>query len=418
MDSISHDEPARHVNTERLWNRLMEMGRIGATPNGGVNRPALSPEDAVARLKLAEWAYKYEFGVSTDEIGNLYVRRPGTDPDAAPVMTGSHLDSQPTGGKFDGAYGVVGGFEALAAIADAGIMHKRPIELVAWTNEEGSRFQPGCMGSAVFAGKEAAENLMEIADWDGVTVRQALKQVFNTTPYMACRTAGGPVAGYIEAHIEQGPVLEAEGKTIGVVTGIQGAARFTVEVTGSEAHAGTAPLKLRKDALKAACSMISALETLMDDPSDTVRFTIGRMDVSPGSPNTVPGRVVFTIDLRHPDSAILDRLMAGIAPTCEAHARGCGVVVTRLSNNPPCAFAPSVMDVIRAEAGRLSLPHRDMPSGAGHDAWYMADLCPTGMIFIPCEGGVSHNEAESAIPEDLAAGIRVLANALVHLANQ
>jgi len=418
MDSISQNTPSNHVDTARLGDRLMGMAQIGATPNGGVNRQALSAEDAAARLKMMEWAAVYGFSVTTDEIGNLYVRRVGTDPNAAPIMTGSHLDSQPTGGKFDGAYGVVGGFEALAAIHESGIQTKRPIEVVAWTNEEGSRFQPGCAGSAIFSGKDRIEDHLDIKDWDGVTVREALKAIFATAPDMPYRAAGGTVDGYIEAHIEQGPVLEAEAKTIGVVTGIQGATRFVVEIVGEEAHAGTAPLKLRKDALKSACTIVGALEELMADPTDTVRFTVGRFDVMPGSPNTVPGRVQFTIDFRHPDMDTLKRLGTAIQPTCEANARGCHVSVTQIVDNAPVAFADSVMDIIRAESDTLSLPNRDIASGAGHDAWYMTDLCPTGMIFVPCKGGVSHNEAESATPEDLAAGIRVLANSLTLLANR
>ena len=409
---------AQAVDQDRLWRRLMEMAAIGATANGGVNRQALSAEDARARRLLVDWAADRGFDTRIDEVGNLYVGRAGADPAAAPVLTGSHLDSQPTGGKFDGAYGVIGGFEALEAIDRAGIETARPIEVVAWTNEEGSRFQPGAMGSAVFAGDLRLAELLANTDRAGVTIEQALANTLAATPEIARRSSGFALAAYIEAHIEQGPRLEATGNTIGVVSGIQGIRWFTVEVFGEEAHAGTTPLKQRKDALKAALAMVGAMERAMADETDVVRFTVGRFEVEPGAPSTVPGHVLFTIDLRHPDTATIERLSDGIDVACRANARGCDFTVIRTIDAPPTAFDPATIELVRRHADELDLAHMTMPSGAGHDAMHMARLCPTGMIFVPCEKGISHNEAENAKPADLAAGARVLAACLVELANR
>jgi len=333
-------------------------------------------------------------------------------------MTGSHLDSQPKGGKYDGAYGVVGGFEALEAIERAGIETRRPIELVAWTNEEGGRYQPGVMGSGVFVGDMNFEAQLDILDRDGVRLGDALAETLASTPGIARRSFGFPIASYVEAHIEQGPRLENENKTIGVVTGIQGMCWYIVEISGDEAHAGTAPLRSRRDAAKAAVSMVSALEELTADETDTVRFTVGRFEVGPGSPNTVPGSALFSIDLRHPEARVLEKLMAEIEPVCRANARGCDVSVRRPMNTPPIVFNSTMVDVVRRQAGALGIPAMDMPSGAGHDAGYVSRVAPTAMIFVPCAKGLSHNEAESATPSDLAAGAATLAACLVELADK
>jgi N-carbamoyl-L-amino-acid hydrolase len=285
-------------------------------------------------------------------------------------------------------------------------------------NEEGSRFQPGCVGSGVFAGSYDMAEMLKVTDRAGVKVRDALAATLKAAPTPRRKGIGFTVDGYIEAHIEQGPRLEAVGHTIGVVTGIQGSRRFAVDVIGEEAHAGTTPLRVRKDALKSAVAVVDALQKHMHDETDTVRFTVGRFETYPGSPNTVPGRVHFTIDFRHPDSAVLRRLGDGVDGVAKAHAGSCDVRVTGLSYVEPTVFAPQIMDLVRDTARRLALPSMDMPSGAGHDAMYMAGLCPAGMIFVPCARGVSHNEAESATPSDLAAGCRVLADSLVALANR
>jgi N-carbamoyl-L-amino-acid hydrolase len=405
------------IDEARLWRRHMDMGRIGATPRGGLNRPALSADDAEARAMLAGWARARGFTVAIDPIGNLFVRRAGSDSSAAPILTGSHLDTQPTGGKFDGIYGVLAGFEALEALEDGKRTTRRPIEVVVWTNEEGARFQPGCMGSMAFAGTMKLDGLLGVRDRAGTTVADALALLRQRLADVPERALGFPVAGYIEAHIEQGPRLEATGHQVGVVTGIQGQRWFEIEILGEEAHAGTTPLRLRRDALKAATSMVAALEALMDDPDDIVRFTVGRFEVSPGSPNTVPGRVLFTIDFRHPDQAVIAARGDQVEAVCRQNARGCTVNVRETINSPPCDFDPQVIGRVRGAAERLGLKHMTMPSGAGHDAKYVAKLCPTAMIFVPCERGVSHNEAENASPADLAAGARVLAEVLVELAD-
>lgn len=404
---------AKHVSEGRLWARLSDLAAIGATPKGGVCRLALTAEDGAARVRLAEWAEARGFGVSEDAIGNLYIRREGADPSLAPVMTGSHLDTQPTGGRFDGVYGVLAGFEVLEALEDAGVETRRAVEVVGWMNEEGARFQPGCMGSGVFAGAMRLAEMSDIADKNGVTVAAAIAALPRVGPV---RPFGFPVHAYVEAHIEQGPRLEAVGDTIGIVTGIQGARWFTVEVTGAEAHAGTTPRAHRKDALAAALDGIQALRAIMTDPDDQVRFTVGRMEVSPGSPNTVPGKVVYTIDFRHPDAATVQRLGDLVAPILAAAAGPCAINVRETFTGPPVVFDPGVIEEITAATQALGYAHHALPSGANHDAKFLARCCPTGMIFIPCLGGVSHNEAESATPEDCVAGARVLAETLLALA--
>lgn len=408
---------AAAVDEARLWARHMDMARFGALPRGGVNRQALSPEEGQARRRLAEWAGARGFAVSTDAAGNLFVRREGRDPSLAPVLAGSHLDSQPTGGKFDGAFGVLAAFEALEALEEAGVETERAVEAVSWTNEEGSRFQPGCLGSGAFAGSMALDRALDATDRNGVAARAALEAMLAAEPDFARRPLGFPVHAYLEAHIEQGPVLERAGLPVGVVTGIQGARWFAVEVTGEEAHAGTMPLSLRKDALVAATGMLGALRELMRDPEDVVRFTVGRFEVFPGAPNTVPGRVFFTIDFRHPDAATLARLGDRVEATCRERAGGCAVAVTETFHSLPCTFDPKAVGAVRRAVQGLGLRSMELPSGATHDAKFIAAVCPAAMVFVPCERGISHNEAENASPADLAAGTRVLAEALVELAN-
>ncbi len=411
-------DPARAaaaVDEQRLWSRHEEMGRIGATPKGGVNRQALSEEDAAVRQLMVAWAQELDLSASTDTIGNLFLRLPAGAENAAPVMAGSHLDSQPTGGRFDGTFGVLAGLEALQAIRASSIVLQRPIEAVAWTNEEGSRFLPGCMGSGVFTGLMDPEELRHRTDWDGVTVSAALDRLLASTPGLPQKKAAKPHA-YIEAHIEQGPLLETSGKTIGVVSGIQGSRRYTVELTGEEAHAGTTPLATRRDALRAAAAMVTHLNQEMSTAGDAVRFTVGRFEVEPGSPSTVPGRVLFSIDFRHPELQVMERLCDRIEPICQASAGGCDVAITQIDHMSPTVFDQAIVETIGRQTEMLDLPHMSMPSGAGHDAMYLARICPTGMIFVPCERGISHNEAENASPADLAAGARVLTACLVELA--
>jgi N-carbamoyl-L-amino-acid hydrolase len=411
-------DAVNRVDRERLWQRHMEMARIGAIPGNGVNRAAFSSEDIAARKLLLSWALERSFSVAMDAIGNLFIRRGGSDPHAAPVMTGSHMDSQPRGGRFDGIFGVLAGLEALEAMEQAGVKTRHPVELVAWSNEEGGRFQPCTMGSAVYTKAKALDDFLEVKDNAGITLGNALAQTLAATPAAEKREFNAPAAAYIEAHIEQGPLLEREGKTIGIVTGIQGLRWFNVEVSGETAHAGTTPVGARKDALRDAIAAINALTELTRDPSDTTRFTVGRMLVTPNSPNSVASHVMFSVDVRHPDPATIARLGEAVEPAVRKAAKHCAVKVTPTLHDDPCTFDPKVADCVERAAQALNLTHRRMPSGASHDAMYMARVCPTGMIFVPCERGISHNEAENAKPEDLAAGARVLTAALLELANR
>ena len=407
---------AASVREDRLWQRHMETARFGATPRGGINRQALSAEDIAVRRWLLDWAGTRGFEVGVDAIGNMFISRPGTDPTAAPVVAGSHMDTQPAGGKFDGIFGVLAALEALDAANDAGLTTRRPLEAVAWCNEEGGRFQPTTMGSAVFAGALPLATALATVDKAGTTVEAALAETLAAAPVAGRREFGFPMAAYLEAHIEQGPVLEATGHTLGVVSGIQGLRWFTIEVEGEDAHAGTTPRSRRRDAFAAAADMALALRELMHDDEDRVRFTIGRFEVVPNSPNTVPGRVLFTIDFRHPEQEVLARLGDQVEPLCRRHAGACTLSVTETLKAAPSSFDPKIMALIRDSAARQDISHMDMVSGATHDAKYMTPLCPSGMIFVPCERGVSHNETENAAPGDLAAGARVLAEVMVSLA--
>jgi N-carbamoyl-L-amino-acid hydrolase len=380
-----------------------------------VNRPALSADDIAARKVLIGWARERGFGIALDPIGNLFIRRAGADPAAAPIMTGSHMDTQPRGGRFDGMYGVLAGLEALEAIDAARLTTRHPIELVVWTNEEGSRFQPCTMGSAVYTGARRLEDLLDVTDNDGVRLGDALDATLDATPGLHPRRLGAPVAAYVEAHIEQGPLLENAGKTVGVVTGIQGLRWYNVEIFGKTDHAGTTPLALRQDAVREAIDVINALRRLTHDPSDVTRFTVGRMLVTPNSPNSVANHVLFSVDIRHPEREIIDRLGRAVESTARAALNRCTLTITPTLHDDPCVFHPDVVAAVENAAHALGIASMRITSGASHDANYMARVCPGGMIFVPCRGGISHNEAEDTEPADLAAGARVLAAALLDL---
>lgn len=407
---------ARFVDVGRLWARHEALARHGATSAGGVDRQALSVAEIDARRTLIAMGSALGMAPWTDPAGNLFLRIEGSDPGAAPVLTGSHVDSQPTGGRFDGIYGVLAGLEAVAALRSAGVALRRPIDVVSWMNEEGSRFAPGMMGSAAFAGTAPLASFLDIVDATGVRVRDALAQVRAAFPEVPERPLGGPVHAYVEAHIEQGPVLEREGVPIGVVTGIQGKRTFRVTLRGEQAHAGTARRVERRDALLAATAAIQALATEMHDPEDLVRFTVGRLVVTPNAPSVVASRAVFSVDLRHPDSDRLAALGDAVPAICARHAGPCEIEVEELTRAASLAFPEAMRERIRAAARRCGHPSIDLPSAAGHDARHLHTVCPSAMIFVPCKDGVSHNEAESARPEDLAAGARVLAEVLAGLA--
>jgi N-carbamoyl-L-amino-acid hydrolase len=272
------------------------------------------------------------------------------------------------------------------------------------------------MGSALFRGQRRLDDMLAVADADGVTVAQCLARVRAAEPEVALRPLGFPVAAFLEAHIEQGPVLEMEGRSVGVVTGIQGKRVFRVTVTGEESHAGTTPRRLRRDALVAAVDMLGALHRAMHDAEDRVKFTVGRLEVAPNAPSVVPALVRFSIDLRHPEAATLTRLGDAVTGLCQAQRGPCQVQVRELSNDPPLDFPVAMRDAVREAAAGLGIDHMDLPSAAGHDARHLHYVCPTGMIFVPCAAGLSHNEAESAEPRDLHDGARVLVETLARLA--
>ena len=392
------------------------MAALGATPAGGVHRLALGAEDIEAHRLLAEWARPRGFSIQLDDIGNMFIRREGTDPDLPPVTSGSHTDTQPMGGRFDGISGVLAAFEALETIHEAGIETRHPIEVIAWNNEEGPRFTPACMGSAVYAGAEPVDAMRASTDSDGISMGACVDTLKEALPDAGHRELGAPLASFIEAHIEQGPELEANENVIGAVTGMQGYRRFAVTVTGESSHSGTTPRARRRDAFLAAMDMVQALRPAMHDEEDIVRFTIGRFTVVDGGISVVPGRVEFTIDLRHPDKAALQALGDQIIETCNEQRGDCDVVIDEFINQDPLDFPESMISAIEKASARRNIPHQRIFSTAGHDARHAAKLCPTGMIFIPCWRGLSHNEAERAEPEHIAAASQVIADLLIDLA--
>lgn len=400
------------IDKDRLWSSLMRLAEIGATPKGGVARLALTDEDRAARDLFRTWAEEAGCTVRVDRIGNIFARRPGRDPDAPPVMTGSHIDSQPLGGKFDGAYGVMAGLEVLRVLNDAGIETEFPIEVVDWTDEEGARFAAGCIGSGVFAGVRDLNAALALTDADGVSVADALDAI----GYAGEAPVGGfPIKAYFEAHIEQGPILEAEGLSVGAVLGAQGQRCFLVSVSGEDGHAGTLPMLERRDAFIGAAKMAVALNALATTYEPHAVITVGHVRVVPNSRNTVPGRTVFTIDSRHPDTSVLQRMEDEMTAACRAvaEADGLDLEIEAVTRAEPVVFDEGCVETVRDACRHRQIRYRDIHSGAGHDACKIAAVAPTGMIFVPCERGISHNELENARPDDLAAGAQVLLDAML-----
>jgi beta-ureidopropionase / N-carbamoyl-L-amino-acid hydrolase len=406
------------VNRERLWASLMELALIGATPKGGVCRLAASDLDGAARRLFIRWCEEAGCHVAVDKIGNIFARRAGRNPALAPVMAGSHLDTQPTGGRFDGAYGVMAGLEIVRTLNDLGYETEAPIEIVAWTNEEGSRFSPAMVGSGVFAGAfDLSYGLERPDNVSGVTLGAELERIGFAGPDPVGRRK---VAAYYEAHIEQGPILEAAGKPVGVVTGAQGQRWYEVTVTGQEAHAGPTPMPRRKDALVGAARMIDAVNRIGHAHAPHACATVGFVQVSPNSRNTIPGRVFFTVDFRHPEDAVLTQMDRELRAACAETAAASGgleAAVEEFWYFPPTPFDPALVGAVRDAAAAQGYLHQDIVSGAGHDAVYMARIAPTAMVFVPCVGGISHNEIEDAKPDDLTAGCNVLLNALLEIAD-
>lgn len=402
----------RHVNSARLWQSLMDLARLGATAKGGVCRLALTDLDRQARDLFVQWTEAAGCSVSVDAVGNIFARRPGRNPKLPPVMTGSHIDTQPTGGKFDGCFGVMAGLEVLRTLNDLGIETEAPLEVVVWTNEEGSRFAPCMMGSGVFAGKFTLEETLDKRDAQGVSVGEALDAI----GYAGQRAVlGHPVGAYFEAHIEQGPILEDQAKTIGVVLGALGQKWFDLTLRGVEAHAGPTPMHLRKDALVGAAAVVEAVNRTAHAHQPHACGTVGCLQAYPGSRNVIPGEVRMTLDFRHLEGDQLEAMIADvrtvIEATCAKHGLSHELVPT--ADFPALYFDRGCVDAVRQSAQALGLPHMDIVSGAGHDAIFLAELGPAGMIFVPCENGISHNEIENATPEDLAAGCAVLLRAML-----
>ncbi len=405
------------IDGKRLWDTLMDIAQIGATPKGGVRRLTLTEVDRRGRDRFRIWCEAAGLTVRIDSMGNMFARRPGRDPARLPVLMGSHLDSQPSGGKFDGALGVIAGLEVMRSLNDLGIVTEAPIELVNWTDEEGSRFGHSLMGSGVWAGVYPQPEMEALKDPDGVTVGAALDSIGYRGPEPA---RPFPADAYFELHIEQGPILEREAKTIGIVTGAQAQVWYDAVVTGRDSHAGTTPPSARKDALVGAARIIDLVDRMMRARGEDGRGTVGQLFVSPNSRNVIPGEVRFSVEFRHPDEAEIDRLDAQFPREAGFIARDTGVSLelTRLFRIPAQPFDPACVDLVRQAAARLGYPAREIVSGAGHDAVYVARHVPTAMIFTPCLDGLSHNEAESIEPHEAEAGGQVLLEAVLARANR
>jgi N-carbamoyl-L-amino-acid hydrolase len=403
------------VNGPRLWDALMELAQIGATPKGGVCRLTLTDLDKQGRDLVTRWAREAGMTVTIDKIGNGFMRRPGRNNSLPPIMTGSHIDTQPTGGKFDGNYGVLAGLEVVRTLNDHGIETEAPIEVAFWTNEEGSRFVPVMMGSGVFAKAFTLEHAYAATDTEGKTVGGELERI----GYVGSQEPGDyPIGAYFEAHIEQGPVLEDNAKTIGVVTGVLGIRWYDCVVTGMEAHAGPTPMALRKDALQVAAQLMQEVVACAHRHPPHGRGTVGMVQVHPNSRNVIPGQVKFSIDLRNASDADCDAMDADIRAVAAriSQASGLPIEITLVSNYPAQPFHADCVDAVARAAKALGYSHMPAVSGAGHDAVYMARLAPAGMVFIPCKDGISHNEIEDATPADITAGCNVLMHAMLERA--
>ncbi|HEY0121005.1 MAG TPA: Zn-dependent hydrolase [Rhizobium sp.] len=396
-----------------MLRRLSEFAEIGKTSAGGVNRQALSSEDRAARRLLADLSAARGFKVFQDAIANLFIRREGRNPAQPPMLIGSHLDSQPTGGRFDGALGTLAAFEVLEALEDAGSETASAIEVVAWTNEEGSRFAPGVMGSMAFAGAAHPDDFQPVTAGDGASFREELAATLAALPAAEMRPLGTPISAYLELHIEQGPSLEREGLAAGVVTAVQGTRWLTVTFSGSAGHAGTTSLAYRRDPMVAATAALNRLQMSVMPHDDDARLTVGRFSAYPGSINAIPDRVTFTVDIRHPDAASLSAIDASVCAACEEAAllQRCGVEIATSFDMPPGSFSKVMTDRIEAAARVLELPYKRMISGAFHDALFVARIAPAAMIFVPCRDGISHNEAEYVEPVDAINGARLLLEA-------
>lgn len=400
------------VDGDRLWRSLMDMAQVGATASGGCNRQALSDEDRVGRDLFCTWSTEAGCKIRVDDMGNIFARREGRDPSRAVILIGSHLDTQPTGGKFDGVYGVLSGLEILRTLNALDFETSSPLEVVVWTNEEGARFAPAMNGSGVWAGVIDQAEAYAQCSTDGPTFREELQRI----GYLGSNRASPfPVRAAFEAHIEQGPVLETEGKQIGVVTGVQGMRWYDLIVDGVPAHAGTTPMTMRRDPAQSVARIMSEISDHVEAIDSDARITFGVLHSEPMSRNTVPQRVRASVDLRHPILETLDemetRLRDLIADECLR--RGTVGTLECIWDSPAVTFDAGCVESVRVAAQQLDYRSTDIVSGAGHDSVYVSKVAPTAMIFVPCAGGLSHNEAESASADDLEAGCNVLLQAVL-----
>ena len=403
--------PNLRIDGARLWGELMETAAIGATQKGGICRLTLTDLDRQVRDWFKARAEKLGCTVTVDTMGAMFARRPGRA-DIPPIAMGSHLDTQPTGGKFDGVLGVLAALEALRTLVEAGYETYAPIEVVNWTNEEGARFQPSMVSSGVFAGAYEHDWASARRDPAGVTFADALESIGYRGPQ---RCGDHPLSAFFELHIEQGPILEAEDKTIGIVTGIQGIRWFEATVRGQDAHTGATPMNLRKNALLAAARLVDQVDAIAHRHAPQAVATVGRLDVKPNSPNVVPGEVFFTVDLRHPDAAVLDTMEQDWIAAAYRMADESGVEIetAKILDQPPVRFDADCIACVRDGARAAGLSAREIVSGAGHDAGYVSRVAPSAMVFVPCRGGISHNEAEYSAPEHCSAGAQVLLQAVL-----
>ena len=407
----------QRIDGRRLWDSLIDMAHIGATPKGGVRRLALSDVDRAGRDHFRALCEQAGLALRVDAMGNMFARRPGRDPSRLPVLFGSHLDSQPSGGKFDGALGVMAGLEIMRTLNDLDLVTEAPLELVNWTDEEGSRFGKSLMGSGVWAGIYDQAETEALADLDGATVGASLDAIGYRGPEPA---RPFPADAYFELHIEQGPILEREGRQVGIVTGAQAQVWYDAVATGRDSHAGTTPPSLRRDALVCAARVIDLVDRMMRARGEDGRGTVGQLVVAPNSRNVVPGEVRFSVEFRHPDPAEIDRLAAQFPREAGFIARDCDIdlQLTELFRIPAQPFDPGCVALVRDAARAFGYTTSDIVSGAGHDAVYVARHVPTAMIFTPCKDGLSHNEAESIEPEEAEAGAQVLLGAVLARANR
>ena len=399
------------INPQRLWDTLMETAKFGGTPKGGIKRLTVSDEDKRVRDWFKAECEALGCTVVIDEVGNMFATRAGRRTDMAPIAMGSHLDTQPTGGKFDGVLGVLGALEAMRTLVTMGYETNAPIMIANWTNEEGSRFAPAMLCSGVYAGVFTTDYAYSREDRQGITLGAELERI----GYKGKIKAGDvKFQAMFELHIEQGPILEAEAKMIGVVTGVQGMRWYEVTVTGQESHTGATPMGLRKNALLGAARMIEAIHQVGMNHLPGVA-SVGLIENRPNSRNVVPGEVFFTVDLRHPDEKVLDKMEADYRAALTPIAADLRVSFEEkcIWISPAVTFAPALIECVRSGAELAGYTTREMASGAGHDAAYIARVAPTTMIFVPCLGGISHNEAESTTLEECGAGSQVLLNAVL-----